>query len=167
MRNNRFATVNYCVIRLSIILLIISMPHQSWSAGLLRVGTSLNSPPFSFVENDETEPKGFSVDLANLLAENMGMTAHLYAMDELSLRKALIDNNIDLVIVMRDAAYSTPDIYQIETTVKGIETKIFINSNYPPINSYKDLTGCKVAIEKGYNIPSFLPSEQMEMNLSR
>jgi len=164
MRNNRFATVNYCVIRLSIILLIISMPHQSWSAGLLRVGTSLNSPPFSFVENDETEPKGFSVDLANLLAENMGMTAHLYAMDELSLRKALIDNNIDLVIVMRDAAYSTPDIYQIETTVKGIETKIFINSNYPPINSYKDLTGCKVAIEKGYNIPSFLPSEQMEMN---
>ncbi|MBN1627741.1 MAG: transporter substrate-binding domain-containing protein, partial [Deltaproteobacteria bacterium] len=166
MQNNRFAPINFLVIQFSILFLTTLMPHQSLGAGWLRVGVSLNNPPFSYVENDETDPKGFSVDLANLLAENMDMTAQLYPMDEQNLRKALIDGNIDLVIGMRDATYSTPDIYQIETTVKGIETKIFINSNYPPIKSYRDLAGCKVAIEKGYNIPSFLPSEQMEMNSS-
>jgi len=167
MQINRFQPIIHCVFHVSIILLIILIPLHAWSINELKVGVSKHNPPFSYIPENDSNLEGFNIDLVKLLAENMGMTAQLYPMDELNLRGALLNGDVDLVIGMRDASYSTPDIYQIETTVKGIETKIFINSNYPPINSYRDLAGCKVAIEEGYNIPSFLPSEQMEMNSIR
>lgn len=159
-----FEHMSACLVFLFIAMVTTVIPSPAFGSDILKVGISCSSPPFSSIEQDDAAPQGFSVDLAELLAENMGMTAQLYPMDEQNLIKALNDSSIDIVIGMRDVSYSKPDIYKIETTVKGIETKIFINSNYPSINSYRDLAECKVAIEKGYNIPLFLPSEQMDMN---
>jgi PAS domain S-box-containing protein len=158
MQINRFPRMNY-LIRVIILLFIILIPLHARGSNQLKVGVSRSNPPFSSIEQNGTDPQGFSVDLAKLLAENMGMTAEVYPMDESNLIKALSDGSVDMIIGMMDASYSTPNIYLIETTIKGLETKLFVNRKCPPINSYKDLAGCKVAIEKGYHIPLLLPSD--------
>jgi PAS domain S-box-containing protein len=158
MQINRFPRINYLIIRVTIILFIILIPLHARSSNQLKVGVSRSNPPFSSIEQNDAGPQGFSVDLAKLLAENMGMTADLYTMDVSNLIMELKNGSVDMVIGMMDKSYSTSDIYLIETTIKGLETKLFVNRKYT-INSYKDLAGCKVAIEKGYNDTWLLPSD--------
>jgi len=58
-------------------LLIILIPIYAMCSARLNAGVSRQNPPFFCIEKEGKAPKGFSMDLAKLLAENMGLTAEV------------------------------------------------------------------------------------------
>jgi PAS domain S-box-containing protein len=142
----RFKFINIFLLCPIILISIAIIP--SWASGdkTLKVGVSQYNPPFSIVEQGEATPRGFSVDLANLLADNIGLTAEVYAMNDSDLINALNAGTIDLVIGIMDESYSVADV--IKTTIQ-VDRKYFVNRQVLTINSSKDLSGHVVAIEKG------------------
>jgi PAS domain S-box-containing protein len=142
----------------SLVLFFINLiPSQAWSSDKkLKVGVSQYEPPISFIEENEMTPKGFSVDLANLLADTLGLEAEVYAIANSELIPALNDGKIDMVIGVMDDSYSTTNM--IKTTVQA-NRNYYINRQCLTFTSFKDLPGHTVAIEKGRTLTSLLLSQ--------
>lgn len=139
-----------------IILLFTLAPSKSWSIDPLRVGVSGYSPPFSYVEGEKSTPQGFSVDLAKLLAENMGVIAEIYPMNDSDLIESLKKGDLDLVIGIMDNSYATMSM--IKTSVHA-NKNYFVNSGCSTFNSYKDIFTHTVAIEEGRTLSWLLSSK--------
>ena len=144
-------TLLHCLILFSFALI----PSQALSDQKLKVGVSKDSPPLSFIEENETTPKGFSVDLSKVLAASMDLEAEIYAMNDSELIPALNEGKVDLVIGVMDDSYSTTNM--IKTSVQA-NRNYYINQQCLTFASFKDLPGHTVAIEKGRDLSWLMPS---------
>jgi len=153
---NRYSCIKIILLHFLILFSIPLIPSQSPGADKLKVGVSNYSPPLSFIEENETATKGFSVDLAKALAASMNLSAEIYAMNNSDLITALNEGKIDLVIGLMDDSYSTANI--IKTSVQA-NRDYFVNRRYFLFVPSKDLPGHTVAIEKGRDLSRLLPSQ--------
>ena len=152
-------TYLFIVLFIILFILVISITtSQASSDKKLKVGVSQYSPPLSFMEQNEVTVKGFSVDLAKILADSIGLKAEIHAMNDSDLIKALNDGKIDVVIGVMDDSYSTANI--IKTSVQA-NIYYFINRRLSTFLSTKDLPGHIVAVEKGRTLSWLLSSQKM------
>lgn len=149
--------IKFIILHFLVLFFISLIPSPAWSSDKkLKVGVSRYEPPISFIEENEMTPKGFSVDLAKLLADTLGLEAEVYAITNSELIPALNDGKIDLVIGVMDDSYSATNM--IQTTVQA-NRNYYINRQCLTFASIKDLPGHTVAIEKGRTLTSLLPSQ--------
>ena len=141
----------YCC-RIIIILLVIVFgslsPAILAAKRTLNVGVPRSLPPFSFIDTEEGGLRGFSVDLAVLLAGNMGARIDLFAMDDLDLKNALNDGRIDLVSCVPVGDGGKEGFNLIETGIT-VDRKFFVNKSCLTITCEKDLPGHTVVLVKG------------------
>jgi PAS domain S-box-containing protein len=152
----RFRCIDIFLLCSFILLCIGFTPICASGDSALRVGVSQYNPPFSIVEQGESSSRGFSIDLAKLLADNIGLTVEIYPMNDSELVKALNSGRIDLVVGVMDESYSSAEV--IKTSIE-VNKSYFVNRQILTINSYKDLPGHTMAIEKGRNLSWLLPPQ--------
>ena len=80
----------------------LQLPAQKWlnkivTSGEIRIGMSGNQPPFSMYDKNDNL-MGYEVDLANLLAEEMGLKLILVPMPFAQLMPALGEGRIDAIM---------------------------------------------------------------------
>lgn len=140
----------------AVFLFLSSRPSVCLAKRTLKVGVPKYSPPFSFVDREPREVRGFCVDLAKLLAGNIGAGVEFYAMSDARLLEALRGREIDLINGIMAKAGIHKELNTIETGIM-IDRKFFVNSQCLTVTCYKDLPGHTIAIEKGRRPPAFLP----------
>ncbi len=117
--------------------------------GILTIGAEIGYPPFEDFAEDGTTPVGYDIDLANAVAEKMGVKAEFIntAFDGIL---AGIGVNYDAVISAvtitderkEEVLFSTPYIsnYQAVVVPKGSDIKV---------SALTDLDGMSIALQKG------------------
>jgi len=98
------------------------------------------------------------VDLAKLLAGNMGARVEFYPMSGSRLIKALRDGKIDLasVVVVNPETYKGLNL--IETGIK-VDRKFFVNNDCLTVTCYKDLPGHTIVVERGRKLTCVKPGD--------
>ncbi|WP_101772425.1 transporter substrate-binding domain-containing protein [Peptostreptococcus faecalis] len=121
-------------------------------SGKLIVGTSPDYPPFEFVisENGKSKIVGADIDLAQKLADKLGVKLEIKAMDFDALIPALQSGNVDAVITgmtpdeERKKSVDFSDIY-----FKGENAVLVKSEDADKIKSEDDLKKSKIGVQKG------------------
>ncbi len=116
------------------------------SRGVLRVGVNSAAPPFSIV-NASGQIEGYDVDVANALAEYMGVTAEITAYPTAARIPALENDMVDIVI-----ATLTPTPARANVVMFTIPYVTFTTNVVAPagtdISGWEDLAGKTVAVAR-------------------
>jgi len=113
---------------------------------VIKFGTSLDYPPFEFMENGQ--PKGFDIDLAHLIAKELGKTAVIEDKSFSSILAAINAEQIDAGIATitispeREKNFDFSKAYYFENL-----SAVFMEKN--PITSSSQLISKKVACQIG------------------
>lgn len=67
-------------------------------AGVLRVATFDNNPPFGFIDNPSKEIIGLDVDIARAIAKKMGVHLHIVPTNPANRIPLLLSHRVDLVV---------------------------------------------------------------------
>lgn len=92
----------------------LTAPTHLVIPGKLTVGSATSFPPQSYRDARTQQPVGFDIDLANALAQRMGLQTNIVQMRADDLVNNLTSNNLDIVI----SAYPITDA--VKTTVQAI-----------------------------------------------
>ena len=119
------------------------------SEKVLRVGTNADFAPFEFQDADGKEYQGFDMDLIRAIGKEMGYKVEIQNINFDGLIPAMESGNIDLIasgMTINDerkakVLFSEP-YYQSGLT-------IIVKKDNTSINTFKDLTGKKVAVQIG------------------
>ncbi len=66
--------------------------------GVLRVGIDASYPPMEFVDEDGKTPIGFDIDLANAVAEKLGVKADFTIIDWAGIQAGLLGGHYDVIM---------------------------------------------------------------------
>lgn len=116
---------------------------------VLRVGTTADFAPFEFQDADGKDYQGFDMDLIRAIGKEMGYKVEIQNINFDGLIPAMESGNIDLIasgMTINDerkakVLFSEP-YYQSGLT-------IIVKKDNTSINTFKDLTGKKVAVQIG------------------
>lgn len=125
-----------------------ALPDSIKSSGVLRTGGPVTVPPNIFLEADGKTPTGFMYDLANAVAENLGVKLQFSSMPFPALIPGLQADKIDMTITVSD----TPERQKTLTFVDFLEDGIVLlvkKGNPENITSLDDLCGKSAAILSG------------------
>jgi PAS domain S-box-containing protein len=124
---------------------------------ILKVGLDSSTPPFAFIDDSGTIIRGFSVDLARLLAGNMGTKLQFSSIAPNELKNALGDGTIDFAIGERlvDKSLQSLDLPVV------VERKFFVHRDRMTITCVRDLCPQhRIVLLKGSELERLLPSDK-------
>ncbi|RSD27364.1 transporter substrate-binding domain-containing protein [Mesobacillus subterraneus] len=114
---------------------------------VLTMGTSADYPPFEYVDTAKSdEIIGFDVDLANLIANELGYEVKITDMDFNGLIGAIQANRVDFVMAgmtPTDERKKSVDFTDVYYTAKHM----IVSSKDSDIKSIEDLEGKKVGVQ--------------------
>ncbi len=113
----------------------------------LIIGTDPTLPPMEFLQNGKFV--GYDIDLANLLAKQMGVKVEFKNVVFDNIFSALQDHQIDLIV---SAVTITPDRqakYDFSEQYLNAGQVIITRKDNTTITSVKDLQGKKIGVQKG------------------
>jgi len=145
---------------LCLIFLILGVQSAGGQETILKVGTSLDNPPFEFLEDNV--PRGYDIDLIHLIAEHLGIKIEIVDMDFGSLIPALRSGKIDLAIA---GMSSTEERKQVVSFSKPYfsDNAALITRKDSPIVLLNDLHGRKVGVQLGSLSDRFIKEKQFEI----
>lgn len=120
------------------------LPQAVRDAGVLRVGMDPTYPPFEYLEDGT--PHGFDVDLANALAEKLGLQAEITRSSFDGLIPALRSDRFDVII---SGMYDSPDRRKLVDFVdyyRDVFLVVLAGSDADPVSEFVDLCGKSVAV---------------------
>ena len=128
---------------------------------VLQVGNELDWPPFDYAENGE--PKGYSIDLINLIGEKTGLKFKFvngytwpellekFKAGEIDVMPAIyMDEQRKSFIAFTESYFSQPSV-------------IVVKENRADIEKLADLAGKKLAVIEGYSITQALAKSHPEI----
>jgi PAS domain S-box-containing protein len=89
---------SWCYPRFFIVLLLAASPASAVAQNGLRIGVPLGFPPFAYQDEGESEVRGYSVDVLDILCENLATEPRYFVGRQDDLLQALKDRDLDLVI---------------------------------------------------------------------
>jgi ABC-type amino acid transport substrate-binding protein len=138
-------------------LYYLSQNKQPRDTSILVVGTSLDYPPYEFIDKITGQPAGFDIDAVRALAEKLGKTLVLKNMPFSSLIFSLLTNDIDMIAAgmspteRRARLVSFTDPYLI-----GHGFVILSKAGKFEPNSVQDLQGKAVAVNTGHTADLYM-----------
>ena len=115
---------------------------------ILKMGTSADYPPFEFVDTAVSdEIVGFDIDLAKMVAKELGYTLEIEDMDFNGLIPALQAKSIDMVVAGMDGNNEERKKVIDFSTAYFTATNLVITMKDSNINSAEDLKGKKIGAQ--------------------
>ncbi|MFZ0548420.1 MAG: transporter substrate-binding domain-containing protein [Candidatus Promineifilaceae bacterium] len=122
-------------------------------AGLVRVGTRNDNPPLSFID-ENGDWVGFDVDLANALADEMGVEIELVVVDETTRISFLQEDRIDMSVASMNHTRLRDDAVDFSVTYFWDNQSFLVRKG--TYTSIDELMGKQVAANAGSSsIPSW------------
>jgi len=113
---------------------------------VVRVGVRFDNPPLSFIEEDG-EWVGFDVDLANALADQLGVAIEMIKVDETTRISFLQEGKIDIAVASMNHTRSREDAIDFSITYFWDNQSFLIRKG--TYTSLKEIMGQKVAANAG------------------
>lgn len=133
------------VLLLALFILGFSLPASAidlnQGAATIRVGVEVNSPPYSYVD-DNGMIKGFNVDLVRAVAIEMGVDIELYAQTPSDLSKNLLNHGLDAVV----SSHLEDSGFQASRDLVGLEDAIFVRADNQYISDLEGFWNSTVAV---------------------
>ncbi len=129
----------------------------------IRVHNEMDWPPFNFNENGQ--PRGFSVDLMDLIAADTGLIIEYISgpvWDEF--KEMLAVGDLDVLLNV-DTSPPAPDYAIFTTNYATMATAIFVSDQDLKIESLEDLADLRITVTRGFSTQRFLEREYPETEL--
>lgn len=121
--------------------------------GLVRVGVRFDNPPLSFIEEDG-DWVGFDVDLANALADQLGVEIEMVRVDETTRISFLQESKIDMAVASMNHTRTRDDTVDFSITYFWDNQSFLVRKG--TYASLDELFGEKVAANAGSSaVPSW------------
>ncbi len=114
--------------------------------GVVRVGVRFDNPPLSFIEKDG-EWVGFDVDLANALADQLGVAIEMIKVDETTRISFLQEGKIDIAVASMNHTRSRENAIDFSITYFWDNQSFLIRKG--TYTSLKAIMGQKIAANAG------------------
>lgn len=138
------------------------VPGPIRSAGALRVGSNVQSPPNNFYGADGKTPIGFEVDLVTAIGKRLDLTVAYQDMGFDALITSLQSGRVDLTIAgMNDTAVRQERITFVDYFTSGI-TIMVQKDNPAGIEASADLCGKTIAVVTGTSQEDFATAQSAE-----
>ncbi|MFQ5577562.1 MAG: transporter substrate-binding domain-containing protein [Anaerolineae bacterium] len=132
---------------------ITSKVEQTQAGGKVRVGIRFDNPPLSFIDRDGNWV-GFDVDLANALAQKMGLEIEQVKVDETTRISFLQEDKIDMAVASMNHTRSRDEAVDFSVTYFWDNQSFLVRKG--TYSSIDELMGKKVAANAGSSaIPSW------------
>ncbi len=118
-------------------------------AGVLTVGADTTYPPFEWIDTKKGQPVGFDIDLANLIAEKLGVKAKIISTAWDGIIPALKSGKFDVII---SAMTITPErAKEIDFSIPYYDSGqiIAVRKDNTAIHGPQDLAGKVVGVQTG------------------
>jgi len=126
---------------------------QVMEAGTVRIGTRNDNPPMSFI-NDSGDWVGFDVDLANAIAEKLGVEPELVVVDGTTRISFLQDGEVDMSVASMNHTRDREDAIDFSITYFWDNQSFLIRKG--TYGSIEEIMGQTVAANAGSSaIPSW------------
>jgi polar amino acid transport system substrate-binding protein len=116
------------------------------SDGTVRVGVRFDNPPLSFID-DEGDWVGFDVDLANALAEELGVEIEMVKVDELTRISFLQEGKVDMAVASMNHTRQREDAIDFSVTYFWDNQSFLVRDG--TYASLDEIMGMKVAANAG------------------
>lgn len=123
-----------------------SIYEQVMDEGTAQVGIRFDNPPLSFI-NDDGDWVGFDVDLANALADEMGIGIEMVRVDESTRISFLQEGKIDMAVASMNHTRQRDDAVDFSITYFWDNQSFLIRSG--TYSSLDEMMGKKVAANAG------------------
>lgn len=136
------------------------------SSGTLRIGVLADSAPWGFRDGSGTLT-GFDVELATLMAADMGVELEIVEVTGASRIPSLLSDKIDILVA---AAGATPERAQQVMFSKpyvAVQLGVYGKADSPAIETVDGLSGRSIAVAKGTTLDVWLTDNAKGANIVR
>ena len=136
--------------------IILTPVEQAWvdSHPIIRVHNETASAPFNFAERGQ--PKGFSIDYMELLAEMVGLDVEFVTGPSWDEFMTMIKSD-DLEVMLNIAKTAERETYlEFTPSYVTLTQTLFTRKDFPLVGSIEDLYGKRIAVPKGFYIAEVL-----------
>lgn len=125
-----------------------TVPLSQQPPNVLVIASHSNYPPYEYYNHLTGTFEGFTVEILNALAKEMGVTIEYRKMSKLEGLAALSEGTVDGVLGI---AYSIErdDSYDFTSPLCTISDAVFVRNDVQDISSIVDLEGRTVAVDQG------------------
>lgn len=130
----------------------ISKIDEIKEKGKIVIGTSAAYPPYEFHKeiNGKDEIIGFDIEIAKVIADELGVELEIKDMDFGGLLGALMSNKIDIVIAGMNPTEERKKNVDFSKVYYIAKQSVVINKeNFDKIKTTEDLKGKTIAVQKG------------------
>lgn len=133
------------------------------SRGTVRIGVSLGGEPIGF-RDDQNNPTGYDVDVANLLAQKIGVPVEFTDVSGDARVSMLVSGQLDIVVANTSATLERAKTVSFSIPYNRAGMRVIVQKD-AGISTLKDLAGKNVVVGRGTTGEAFLKREVPDANL--
>jgi len=115
--------------------------------GVVRIGVPLDVPVYGFVDENQ-EPTGLDIDMAGLIAEQLGVELEMQQITGANRIPFLVTNKVDIVIAVMGATPSRAKSIMFSSYYSGLFIGLFGPAEHA-VSDPKDLGDLKIGVPRG------------------
>jgi len=127
--------------------LVFALPTLAL-ADTLIMGSNCSFPPFEYID-EQGNAAGFDVEIANLIAEKLGLELYVEDMNFDGLLLALDNGEVDLVIAAMTITEKRQEMVNFSTPYFNAQQVVVVQKGYEGIQSYEDIQDKAVSVQDG------------------
>ena len=136
------------------------------SAGKVRVGVLLDVPPWGFTD-DTGQPTGLDVEVANLIAGELGVDLELVQLTGANRIPSLLAGQVDLLISAIGATSERAQQIMFSQPYVAVNLGVYGPSSIGATDDVSDLDGRQIAVARGTTLDLWLTDNAPGARLSR
>lgn len=136
------------------------------SAGEIRVGVLLDVAPWGF-KNEEGEPAGLDVEVAQLLAADLGVDLEIVPVTGPNRIPTLLSDKVDVLIAALGATPERAQQVAFSQPYAAVELGVYGPADMEKAETPDQLAGQAIAVAKGTTLDLWLTENAPEANLIR
>ena len=136
------------------------------SAGTLRVGLLLDAAPWGY-KDAKGEATGLDVDLAKLMAADMGVKLEIVPVTGASRIPSILSDKVDVLIAAMGATPERAQQVMFSQPYAAVNLGVFGSKSFPQAKSAADLKGRSIAVAKGSTLDVWLTDNAKDVKVVR
>jgi len=135
-------------------------------AGTVRVGVLLDVPPWGFTD-DAGQPTGLDVEVANLIASELGVELELVQLTGTNRIPSLLADQVDLLISAIGATSERAQQVMFSQPYAAVQLGVYGPSSIEPTEDVAGLDGRQIAVARGTTLDLWLTDNAPGASISR
>lgn len=136
------------------------------NSGTVRIGVLLDVPPWGFTD-EEGRPSGLDVEVAALMAEELGVDLELVQLTGTNRIPSLLANQVDVIISAIGATSERAQQVMFSQPYAAVQLGVYGPAGIESTEDVSDLDGRQIAVARGTTLDLWLTDNAQGANLVR